>query len=673
MINTVQNQEQKKPHPWRRRIAIVSVIVLAIALCIALFGQAVVQRIVREKLQTLVTGELNAQLSMGTLGYNFPYGVSVRDVALTTVGPDGAEVNLATFDRLGLVLGRFPLRPGPLVIERIDIQKPTVHVIRTADGFVGEKGMIRPRNSQSPANENRVKLSDVLTLRHVSLVDARVQYEDRTVPNTQPLVWENLDVIFNAQSSGSTSTTQPSGSHAWTFTAVSGDVAQIDGEGIFSIDELVFDISRLTIATYVAAGAKESPLPQQVQAVLTQFGIAGDAKVTVAARVPLLDIDNVTGSVELRVDNARGQVPGLPEPLDDLDLVASASYAPGKVTARVGFFAGRSASTGVALQPVEINIDTQSGEWTASPVKLAVAYVPMVSKVDSLPLVFSQQMTASITGQLTQEQEPRRVQFKFDGTTVSLQGIATDAKLDGAIAFSDAEVTLSPTVIDGLGGPIKVTGVYNFRTDALRAEVETRDVQLAMLNAIMNPFVEKEVKGVLTSQVIVRYVGDPLGATGSGRFVVRDGRFAKVPVLAQIAQTLGFAEGLFVANNAAGRFTISDQKVKLERVGVSTLALRIRGSGEIGFDKSLDLTVYADSATNWGKNVKQTNVPIISEVGGAIAGGTQAVIGGISKQFTQMRVRGTTDAPTITPEPMSVITDPIKKLFQREDKELLDE
>jgi len=76
------------------------------------------------------------------------------------------------------------------------------------------------------------------------------------------------------------------------------------------------------------------------------------------------------------------------------------------------------------------------------------------------------------------------------------------------------------------------------------------------------------------------------------------------------------------------------------------------------------LKVYADPAGNWQKDIKKTGIPIFSDVIGAVAGGTQSAIGGLSKQFTSLSVTGTIDKPKIIPAPAPLLTENLNKLFR---------
>src|SRR5688572_8329178 len=49
---------------------------------------------VRNKLQSMIRGQLNAELQMKRMTYVFPYGVHVEDAVLVAAGPDGKEIRL---------------------------------------------------------------------------------------------------------------------------------------------------------------------------------------------------------------------------------------------------------------------------------------------------------------------------------------------------------------------------------------------------------------------------------------------------------------------------------------------------------------------------------------------------------------------------------------------------
>src|ERR1700733_6865250 len=143
--------------------------------------------LLRSKLQALVGTHLNAELRIGSLRYKFPYGVRAWNVHLVAA-TDNAELFAA--DQVDLSLVNLPTHSGPLVIKKIVLQKPIIRMIHNFDGTLGGKNLLRPHPGEQPISS---KISDILQLRELSMSDGQMRYEDRSHPNSPPMVWENLN------------------------------------------------------------------------------------------------------------------------------------------------------------------------------------------------------------------------------------------------------------------------------------------------------------------------------------------------------------------------------------------------------------------------------------------------------------------------------------------------
>src|SRR5687768_9255842 len=86
---------------------------------------------VRAKLQAMIASRFDAELRMSSLSYLPPFGVRVRDAKLVAKENGSGEVELLKFARLDLRLAKLPFGEGPLVIERIEVQQPEMHLILT--------------------------------------------------------------------------------------------------------------------------------------------------------------------------------------------------------------------------------------------------------------------------------------------------------------------------------------------------------------------------------------------------------------------------------------------------------------------------------------------------------------------------------------------------------------
>ena len=165
--------------------------------------------------------------------------------------------------------------------------------------------------------------------------------------------------------------------------------------------------------------------------------------------------------------------------------------------------------------------------------------------------------------------------------------------------------------------------------------------------------------------------------SANGEFEVLGGQFGTIPVLGEIAKRVGGGAELTVGE-AAGVFDVADKNIHLRNAAVSSPALGVQGSGAIGFDRRLDLAVVAAPLGDWRDKVKQTNVPLLSDVAGEVAGAAQAVVNTATRGLLyEFRVTGTSGTPHVAAVPVPVVADSAAILFGgmargQKDRRLLD-
>jgi hypothetical protein len=174
----------------------------------------------------------------------------------------------------------------------------------------------------------------------------------------------------------------------------------------------------------------------------------------------------------------------------------------------------------------------------------------------------------------------------------------------------------------------------------------------------------------------VQAKGD-LALTGRGEFEVIEGDFWTLPVLGEIASAARGARRAAASTNgdslgtlgeAAGTFRLERGNVVIENAAVSSTALGLIGTGTVGFgeDRSLDLHVVAAPLGDWRERIRQTKIPIVSDVVGEVVGGVQRLVNtATSTLLYEFRVSGTLKQPKVETIPTPVLTDPAALLFGR--------
>ncbi len=155
--------------------------------------------LLKHELISTINQRLYARLVIGDLSYSPPYGVVARNCQLIADNASG-QADLLDVEELSLRLGQLPLPGEPLVVEDLTIRGPSVHLVRTTDGFAGQTGLVRPdANADQPNNQ---KFSDLLRLRHLAIENGQVVYEDRRHGNAPPAIWSRLNFHIDTSPSG---------------------------------------------------------------------------------------------------------------------------------------------------------------------------------------------------------------------------------------------------------------------------------------------------------------------------------------------------------------------------------------------------------------------------------------------------------------------------------------
>ena len=159
--------------------------------------------------------------------------------------------------------------------------------------------------------------------------------------------------------------------------------------------------------------------------------------------------------------------------------------------------------------------------------------------------------------------------------------------------------------------------------------------------------------------------GSPFDALrAGGEFEVFRGHFWTIPVLGEIARRAGGRE--MTVGEAAGVFEVADRRILLRSAAISSPALGVQGSGAIGLDKRLDLDVVAAPLGDWRDKLRQTNVPVLSDVAGEVVGALQNLVNTATSQLLyEFRITGTTAHPHVAAVPVPALSDTAALLFGR--------
>jgi uncharacterized protein involved in outer membrane biogenesis len=297
--------------PSKHRVARLAIIIAFFLIIALMIAKPIASLYVRAKLQQTLSTRLDGDLQLGPLSYSFPLGVHVGSSKLISKDPAGGEFEILGMESFDLALHQLPFRPGPLIIERVSIGHPTVHIIRTNEGFVGIQTGVRHKATDPDRPER--KLSEVFQLRHVNLDAGEVRYEDRRREGSVPLVWKGLNIDFGtAPSSGAL--------YAFDLSAVAGQLAALKAKGDFNIDTRDLSLKDSLLTVQAEPSESESPVPAVIQQQLNRYHVKGSLVIQTSANISLRNPKSASFDTKLTLKGAAAQLPNNGVKLDDVDF-----------------------------------------------------------------------------------------------------------------------------------------------------------------------------------------------------------------------------------------------------------------------------------------------------------------------------------------------------------------
>jgi hypothetical protein len=383
------------PAPKRRRrwlkLAIAAVLALVALWLILPYAMA---PLISEKLRDLVSQHLNAELHIGSLRYEFPYGVRVRNLSIVATK---GNVELFAVDDAELSLTQLPLRPGPLLIQKVTLDRPTLRIVRSQDGSMMVHDLVKPTPTTAKPQQ---KLSDVFRLRLLAMQGGRVRYEDRTADSSGPpslIEWSNLQTTLHL-------TPRSSSKYGWDFTSDSGPVAKVSSEGTFDVDELVAEVSKLSIEARADPNTPATALPASVQETLRAMEIEGTAKLDATAKLSLRDLRVAEFKATLQLPDVRARPGGSPVGLSlQLDIEKRADDP--TIALRVQNLSADTEAGVIASAGAQIRLDAIAMKWSVN--DLAARLEPAKSPGNSGAVTVSGSISG--TGRRIDESDLRAV------------------------------------------------------------------------------------------------------------------------------------------------------------------------------------------------------------------------------------------------------------------------
>lgn len=203
--------------------------------------------------------------------FDFDMPGTVTFEGLELVSPDGTKVVRA--GTAVVTLAEVPSRDKPIKIESIELRDATLRLIRDADGFKGLVPFVEGAAKDPSGVSEDVKLSNVLQLRKITLVNGGLYFDagDGSPPMELTGITTDMDI-------------QPVTEEGRTWHTIKVDAGReplmsLALDGRIDLDATVLDVNSLTLGTDLDAETAKA-LPPQLQTLVRNHDANGRLDVT---------------------------------------------------------------------------------------------------------------------------------------------------------------------------------------------------------------------------------------------------------------------------------------------------------------------------------------------------------------------------------------------------------
>lgn len=236
------------------------------------------------------------EVQFDSFTYTHPGVLEMRGAKL--IAPDSGKTEVMRADVLRVTLAEVPSFGKPIVIERIDLERAALRMLRDpASG--GFKGLVPFVKADNLKDQNRVdaqvQLSTVLKIKKLTLKDGEVQYNDGTGPETMTLKGVTLDMDVQPD------TAQP-GWYALKLNIDRSPVFTVVGDVRLNVDTFDAEFSPVKLAATLNEEGL-SALPPELQRPLREHDARGAISATLTGSAPLLSPMNARADANIVLDN----------------------------------------------------------------------------------------------------------------------------------------------------------------------------------------------------------------------------------------------------------------------------------------------------------------------------------------------------------------------------------
>ena len=672
----------RKARRWR-----LAGLILLLLLATAVGLRILLERFLLHKIQTAVQQNFHTNLS-AELSYRPPFTFVIRDCHFA-IPHHAAPADLIDVAEVRVTLSRLPLGGGPTLVKDLELIDPVVDL-----------QSLFPSAPEQPENGKR-NPSQVLQIGHLIIKNGRIVLED---PSAQRNAWGQIRLNLDAAG------TSPA-DYRFNF-AAGGPIARLGADGSVNVDRRVASLDHFALKADFDSAPRA--LAQDPLAVLAaQYRLHGTASVEGSAHIDTRHPANNFGWAAFTVANGAAYLPDADLPINSIQLSALASFDKTDVRVTVSNFLEHSEGTSISLDRGAfraagdaLNVIGLDGKYGNDQFTLS-AQVPLISAshgilrmndidcradfhppspiyFDPMDTIFAQFRPAGlwrIQGWMTGELSSGKV-INYDLHVSSAGGAAatiTATDVDLTRIKSDWELfpdhaEISRFQCTAMGGSLDTGGTVDcIRPYAYAGRVTSEGTDLwSVARLLKAPAADKShYQGVLDLRATFSGSGSYEGKDAAalfladGKFEIHHGALWDIPVLQRIADSATIARKALTMSEAAAYFHIADQTVYLQDAAINAPVLGLEGSGTVDFDGNLDLDVQAAPLADWKAKIQKTDVPVLSNLVGDVAGAFQKFLNTATGiLFYEFHVTGDASDPKVTTIPAPAITLGTAQLFR---------
>lgn len=274
-------------------------------------GSGRLEQWVGAQVQRIANDHLGPELSFEDLDYEYPLDLSLRNARLVE-----GDLTILEAASLRIELAERPRVGEPIVIGRIIIDRPVLRAVRDETGGLrGFSNLVTSKGGTRTDDGGSTVLSDVFSIREISILNGAVEYTDPAFEQTMALD----DITFDLQSNP-----DAEGWHTLDTVFERRDLFRIALNGRVDLDRRIVELNETTLRTSLDAESM-SHLPPSLQALVQQYEVTGRVNATLSGRVALDDPASNQLEAELGIQGAHVAMGEYQLPVQSIDARANLS------------------------------------------------------------------------------------------------------------------------------------------------------------------------------------------------------------------------------------------------------------------------------------------------------------------------------------------------------------